>query len=822
MNNMFTDGVKRVMQYAREESARLGHNYIGTEHLLLGIIKEGKGKAVTVLTNLGLNLETVKQSVEDYVATSGGTMTIGEVPFTPRAKQILEVAANEAKEMKTQFVDVEHLLLALLKDKEGVAAQILAAFGVDYKSAMEETVAVLEGKTTGSKEKGKKSKTPFLDHFGRDLTQMAREGKLDPVIGREKEIERVTQILSRRKKNNPILIGDPGVGKTAIVEGLAQRIVEKRVPQILLDKRLVTLDMGGVVAGTKYRGQFEERIKAVLNELHQNPDVVIFIDELHTIVGAGSAEGTLDASNMFKPALSRGELQCIGATTIDEYRKYIEKDGALERRFQSIMVEPPSVADTIEILKGLRANYESHHHVTFSDDIIAYAVRQSDRYVSDRYLPDKAIDIIDETGSRVHLARLNPPEEIGAHEAQIQEIDRKKIECSEKQEFEEAARLRDEAHSLRESLQQKRRAWEEEVRNEVVEVSEDDIAEVISSVTGVPMQRLAASETERLLDMEGELQKQVMGQEVATSMVSKAIRRSRAGLQDPKRPIGSFFFLGPTGVGKTYMARKLAEFLFGDEEALITVDMSEYMEKFTVSRLIGAPPGYVGFDEGGQLTERVRRRPYSVILLDELEKAHPDVFNILLQILDEGRLTDSTGRKVDFRNTVLIMTSNVGTREVGSGGVLGFGKTDDETMQAMMEEKVNDAMKKAFNPEFLNRIDDTVIFHSLTREDIAQIIDIFLEEFKTRLVDRDIQVRITPGAKSLIAEKGFDQQYGARYLRRTAQKLLEDPLAEEILQGNFPQGSRIRVTKKGEALVFDEERDAAEVVEEKKPEAAGQ
>jgi ATP-dependent Clp protease ATP-binding subunit ClpC len=820
MNNMFTDGVKRVMQYAREESARLGHNYIGTEHLLLGIIKEGKGKAVTVLTNLGLNLETVKQSVEDYVATSGGTMTIGEVPFTPRAKQILEVAANEAKDMKTQFVDVEHLLLALLKDKEGVAAQILAAFGVDYKTAMEETVAVLEGKTTGSKEKGKKSKTPFLDHFGRDLTQMAREGKLDPVIGREKEIERVTQILSRRKKNNPILIGDPGVGKTAIVEGLAQRIVEKRVPQILLDKRLVTLDMGGVVAGTKYRGQFEERIKAVLNELHQNPDVVIFIDELHTIVGAGSAEGTLDASNMFKPALSRGELQCIGATTLDEYRKYIEKDGALERRFQSIMVEPPSVPDTIEILKGLRANYESHHHVTFSDEIVAYAVKQSDRYISDRYLPDKAIDIIDETGSRVHLARLSPPDEIGGLEAQIQEIDRKKIECSEKQEFEEAARLRDEAHSLRENLQQRRRAWEEEVRNEVVEVTEDDIAEVISSITGVPIQRLAASETERLLAMDGELRKQVVGQEKATATVSRAIRRSRAGLQDPKKPIGSFFFLGATGVGKTYMAAKLAEFLFGDEEALITVDMSEYMEKFTVSRLIGAPPGYVGFDEGGQLTERVRRRPYSVILLDEMEKAHPDVFNILLQILDEGRLTDSTGRKVDFRNTVLIMTSNVGTREVGSGGVLGFGKTDDESMQNLMEDKVNDALKKAFNPEFLNRIDDTVIFHSLTRDNIAEIIDIFLEEFKTRLVDRDIQVRITPGAKSLIAEKGFDQQYGARYLRRTAQKLLEDPLAEEILQGHFGDGSRIRVTKKGEALVFENERDTAETSEEKKPEAA--
>ncbi|MEE3337012.1 MAG: ATP-dependent Clp protease ATP-binding subunit [Candidatus Latescibacterota bacterium] len=821
MNNMFTDGVKRVMQYAREESARLGHNYIGTEHLLLGIIKEGKGKAVTVLTNLGLNLETVKQSVEDYVATSGGTMTIGEVPFTPRAKQILEVAANEAKEMKTQFVDVEHLLLALLKDKEGVAAQILAAFGFDYKTAMEETVAVLEGKTTGTKEKGKKSKTPFLDHFGRDMTQLAREGKLDPVIGRSKEIERVTQILSRRKKNNPILIGDPGVGKTAIVEGLAQRIVEKRVPQILLDKRLVTLDMGGVVAGTKYRGQFEERIKAVLNELQQNTDVVIFIDELHTIVGAGSAEGTLDASNMFKPALSRGELQCIGATTLDEYRKYIEKDGALERRFQSIMVDPPSVEDTIEIVKGLRSNYESHHHVTFADDVIAFAVRQADRYISERYLPDKAIDIIDETGSRVHLARLSPPEEIGELESQIQEIDRKKLDCSEKQEFEEAASLRDEAHTLRESLQAKRRAWEEEVRSEVVEVTEDDIAEVISSVTGVPMQRLAASESERLLAMEQELRKAVVGQEKAVETVSKAIRRSRAGLQDPKQPIGSFFFLGPTGVGKTYLAAKLAEFLFGDEEALITVDMSEYMEKFSVSRLIGAPPGYVGFDEGGQLTERVRRRPYSVVLLDEMEKAHPDVFNVLLQILDEGRLTDSTGRKVDFRNTVLIMTSNVGSREVGLGGVLGFQKSDEEALTAQIEEKISDAMKKTFNPEFINRIDDTVIFHALTRENITEIIDIVLEEFKKRLVDRDITLRITPGAKSMLAEKGFDQTYGARYLKRTVQKLLEDPLAEEILQGNFTEGSRIRVTKKGEALAFDEERDSVDVEEEKKPETAG-
>ena len=551
MNNMFTDGVKRVMQLAREESARLGHNYIGTEHLLLGIIKDGKGKAVTVLTNLGLSLETVKQSVEDYVATSGGTMTIGEVPFTPRAKQILEVAANEAKEMKTQFVDVEHLLLALLKDKEGVAAQILAAFGVDYKTAMEETLAVLEGKTTGRKEKGKKSKTPFLDHFGRDLTQFAREGKLDPVIGRQKEIERVTQVLSRRKKNNPILIGDPGVGKTAIVEGLAQRIIEKRVPQILLDKRLVTLDMGGVVAGTKYRGQFEERIKAVMNELQQNTDVIIFIDELHTIVGAGSAEGTLDASNMFKPALARGELQCIGATTLDEYRKHIEKDGALERRFQTIMVDPPSLDDTIEILKGLRSSYEAHHHVEFSDDVVAYAVRQADRYISDRYLPDKAIDVIDETGSRVHLARLSPPEEIGKLEAEIQEINREKNEAAERQDFEEAVVMRDNALNLGEELKKKRQEWEEEVRDEVVEVTVDDIAEVISSMTGIPISRLAKSETNRLLAMEDTLKKNIVGQEQAVTAISRAIRRSRAGLQDPKRPIGSIIFLGPTGVGKT-------------------------------------------------------------------------------------------------------------------------------------------------------------------------------------------------------------------------------------------------------------------------------
>ena len=816
MNNMFTENVKQVMKLAREESARLGHNYIGTEHLLLGIIKDGKGKAVAVLTNLGLSLETVRQSVEDYVTTTGGTMTIGEVPYTPRAKQILEVAANEAKEMKTQFIDVEHLLLALLKDKEGVAAQILAAFGVDYKTAMEETLAVLEGKTTGRKEKGKKSKTPFLDHFGRDLTQLAREAKLDPVIGRQKEIERVTQVLSRRKKNNPILIGDPGVGKTAIVEGLAQRIIEKRVPQILLDKRLVTLDMGGVVAGTKYRGQFEERIKAVMNELQQNSEVIIFIDELHTIVGAGSAEGTLDASNMFKPALARGELQCIGATTLDEYRKHIEKDGALERRFQSIMVDPPSVEDTIEIVKGLRSSYENHHHVEFADGVVAYAVRQADRYISDRYLPDKAIDVIDETGSRVHLARLSPPEEIGRIEAEIQEINRQKNEASERQDFEDAAVLRDKALQLNEQLQTKRQVWEESVRDEVVEVTTDDIAEVIASMTGIPISRLAKTETERLLAMEEALTKNIVGQQQAVTAVARAIRRSRAGLQDPKRPIGSFIFLGPTGVGKTELAKRLAEFLFDDADALIAVDMSEYMEKFAVSRLIGAPPGYVGFDEGGQLTERVRRRPYSVVLLDEVEKAHPDVFNILLQIFDEGRLTDSTGRKVDFCNTVLIMTSNAGSRDVGTGGVLGFQKSDSDSRYALMEGKINDALKKTFNPEFLNRVDDTIIFHALDKEHIAAIIDIRLEEFKARLAPQDIHVRVTPGAKTLLADKGFDQAYGARYLERTIQKMLEDPLAEEILQGRFGEGSRIRVTKKGEELVFDEERRVGGSVKKKR------
>jgi len=813
MNNMFSDRVKRVMQLAREEAARLGHNYIGTEHLLLGIIREGKGTATQVLVNLGLNLENIKQSIDDYVSSSGSSMTMGEVPFTPRAKQILEIAANEAKEMKSQYVRTSHLLLALLKDKDGVAAQILAAFGVDHKTAKEEVIAVLQGKSSGKRDK-KKSKTPFLDHFGRDLTDLARQGKLDPTIGRDQEIERVSQVLSRYKKNNPVLVGDPGVGKTQIVEGLAQRIVERRVPQVLLDKRVVTLDMGGIVAGTKYRGQFEERIKAVMNELQQSQDVVIFIDELHTIVGAGSAEGTLDASNMFKPALSRGELQCIGATTMDEYRKYIEKDGALERRFQTIVVDAPSIDETIEILKGLKGRYEAHHKVAFSDEAIEAAARMADRYISDRHLPDKAIDVIDETGSRLRLSRLNPPEEIKKLEGEIDDVTQSKDAAAENQQFEEAAKLRDQERALKNKLEEKRLEWEQQVKDEVVEVNDEHIAEVISSMTGIPVFRLAQAETEKLIKMESELQHQVIGQDEAVSTVCRSIRRTRAGLKDPNRPIGTFLFLGPTGIGKTYLAQSLAHYLFDDEEALITVDMSEYMEKFAVSRLVGAPPGYVGYDEGGQLTEKVRRRPYSVVLLDEVEKAHPDVFNLLLQVLDEGRLTDSFGRKVNFKNTILIMTSNLGTKDLNKAGGLGFGRADKKSIREKMEERIGKKKKKTFNPEFINRLDEVVVFNPLERKEIIQIVDIELSVILERLRERGIEVSLTPGAKTLLAEKGYDPTYGARHLKRTIQKLIEDPLAEDILMGRFEEGSNVRISKKGDGLQFVDANGGEEAVDD--------
>ncbi len=801
MNSRFSDRVKRVMRLVREEAARLGNNHISSEHLLLGIIREGKGSAVNVMLNLGLNLDKIKQSIDDYVAYSGGSMTMGDVPFTPRAKQILEIAASEAKEMKSRDVRTCHLLVALVKDKETIAAQILVGFGVDYKTVKEEVIAVLQGKPTGKREK-KKSKTPYLDHFGRDLTELAREGKLDPVIGREREIERVSQVLSRRKKNNPVLIGEPGVGKTAIVEGLAQRIVERRVPQLLADKRIVTLDMGGMVAGTKYRGQFEERIKAVMNELQQNKDVVIFIDELHTIVGAGSAEGTLDASNMFKPAFSRGELQCIGATTLDEYRKYIEKDGALERRFQTILVDSPSVDDAIDILKGLKEKFEAHHLVTYTEDAVESAVRMADRYISDRHLPDKAIDVIDETGSRVRLGRLNPPEEIKTLELEIEDITRQKNAAANSQQFEEAAKLRDQERKLKEQVDEMRQEWEQKVRDEVVEVTEQDIAEVISSMTGIPAFRLAQEESEKLLRMGEKVKSRVVGQDEAVDTVCRSIRRTRAGLKDPNRPIGTFLFLGPTGVGKTYLAQALARYLFDDEEALITVDMSEYMEKFAVSRLIGAPPGYVGYDEGGQLTEKVRRKPYSVVLLDEIEKAHPDVFNLLLQVLDEGRLTDSFGRKVNFRNTILIMTSNLGTRDLANAGGLGFKRSDKKSIREKMVERVEEELKKTFNPEFLNRLDEMVVFNPLERKEIIQIVDLEIAEIFDRLKEREIAISLTPGAKALLAEKGYDPTYGARQLKRTIQKLVEDPMAEEILQGKFTAGSEVRISKKGDGLQF--------------------
>ena len=721
----------------------------------------------------------------------------------PEQNRFSEIAANEAKEMKSRVVRTSHLLLALLKDKDGVAAQILVTFGVDHRTAKEEVIAVLQGKTSGGKREKRKSKTPFLDHFGRDLTDLARQGKLDPTIGRDREIERVSQILARRKKNNPVLVGEPGVGKTQIIEGLAQRIVERRVPQILLDKRVVTLDMGGIVAGTKYRGQFEERLKAVMNELQQSQNVIIFIDELHTIVGAGSAEGTLDASNMFKPSLSRGELQCIGATTLDEYRKYIEKDGALERRFQTIVVDAPSVGETIEILKGLKDSYEAHHKVSFLPDAIEAAAQMADRYISDRHLPDKAIDVIDETGARVRLSRLNPPEEIKEIEMAIGEITRKKDMAAENQQFEEAARLRDRERELKNELENMRQAWEVQVTDDVVEVTEEHIAEVISSMTGIPVFRLAQAESERLINMASELQKRVIGQEEAVSTVCRSIRRTRAGLKDPNRPIGTFLFLGPTGIGKTYLAQALAQYLFDDEDALVTVDMSEYMEKFAVSRLVGAPPGYVGYDEGGQLTEKVRRRPYSVVLLDEIEKAHPDVFNILLQVLDEGRLTDSFGRKVNFKNTILIMTSNLGTKDLQKAGGLGFGRSDKKSIREKMEERINEEVKKTFNPEFINRLDETVIFNPLDRKEIIQIVDIELEKILARVAERDIEVRLTQGAKSLIAEKGYDPTYGARHLRRTIQKMIEDPMAEEIIMGHFADGCKVRVSKKGDTLSFE-------------------
>ncbi len=793
MNEMFSELARKAIEYARDEAARLRHDYIGTEHLLLGLIRLGEGRAVEVFSNIGLDMNELVQSVEDVVQPAGGTMTMGQLPLTARAKKTLEVAGQEARALKSKEIDTEHILLALLKDEEGVAAQVLSMFDVDYKDVYEELKNIQSGQPSSYGKKRKKSKTPALDHFGRDLTELARKGKLDPIIGRDNEIERVSQILSRRKKNNPVLIGEPGVGKTAIVEGLAQRVVTGQVPAVLENRRIVMLDMASLVAGTKYRGQFEERLKAVMNEITNSQDVIIFIDELHTIVGAGGAEGSLDASNIFKPALSRGELQCIGATTLNEYRKYIEKDGALDRRFHTVMVEEPSQEDTIKILQGLKGRYEEHHQIVISDEAIKGAVVMSNRYITGKFQPDKAIDIIDEAGSRAHLSTYTKPREFSDMDALISDVSTKKEEAVKNQEFERAAKLRDELKLKKEEYEQMKRNWEVQRQSEKIVLKEEHIAEIVAKITGIPLFRLEEKESKRLLRMEEELKRKIVGQEEAIAALTKSIRRARAGLKDPHRPIGSFIFLGPTGVGKTELTRVLAEFLFENPDALVRIDMSEYMEKFAVSRLIGAPPGYVGYEEGGQLTEKVRRHPYSVVLLDEIEKAHPDVFNILLQLLDDGCLTDSFGRKVDFRNTVIIMTSNAGTRDIRSGKTLGFGATGVEDDYDAMKQSVMTEMKRIFNPELINRIDEILIFHGLRMEHIMQIIEIQLAEMAKRLAERGLAIHVTDEAKKFIAEKGFDPVYGARHLKRSLQKHLDDPLAEEILAGQFAGDCHIEV-----------------------------
>jgi len=802
MNEMFTEACRKAIEYARDEASRLRHDYIGTEHLLLGVIRLGEGCAIEILANLGIEPEDLKAAIEEVVQPSGGTMTMGQLPLTARAKKTLEVSGQEARALKSKDIDTEHLLLALLKDEEGVAAQVLSTYEIDYKEAYEELKNINNGRPSSFKKKRKKSKTPALDHFGRDLTELARRDQLDPIIGREDEIERVCQVLSRRKKNNPVLIGEPGVGKTAIAEGLAQRIVEGNVPQTLENKRVVTLDMASLVAGTKYRGQFEERLKAVMNEIINAEDVIIFIDELHTIVGAGGAEGSLDASNIFKPALSRGELRCIGATTLNEYRKHIEKDGALERRFQTVMIDPPSEADTIAILRGLRPKYEEHHQISISDDAIEAAVRLSNRYISGKFQPDKAIDLIDEAGSRAHLSTYTRPEVFAETETAITDLQRKKEDAVKNQAFETAAQLRDEIKAEKDKLADLQKHWEEARKKEQITLGAEDVAVVLAKITGIPLFRLEEAESERLLRMEEELSKAIVGQSEAITVIAKAIRRARAGLGDPRRPIGSFIFLGPTGVGKTELARQLSGFLFDDSDSLIRIDMSEYMEKFAVSRLIGAPPGYVGYEEGGQLTEKVRRKPYSVVLLDEIEKAHPDVFNILLQLMDDGTLTDSFGRKVDFKNTVIIMTSNIGTKEIRDKKTVGFGADEDDKSFDGMKKKILDELKKMFNPELLNRIDETVIFHPLSRDHIKEIIEILVVDVAKQLAEKGISFRLTDAAKEFIVEKGYDPAYGARPLKRAVQKYLEDPLAEEILRGQYAGDLDLVIGAGNEALTF--------------------
>lgn len=829
MEAKFSNRVKEVISLSREEALRLGHDYIGTEHLLLGMIREGEGVAISILKKLGVSLDELRNAIEQ--ATKGTAISnvknLANIPLTRQSEKVLKITYLEAKIFKSQLIGTEHLLLSILRDEDNIATQILEKFDVNYDVVKElleyqtenpmassdtdegddDSSRIFSGSSSRGESSAKgteKSRTPVLDNFGRDLTRLAEENKMDPIVGRDKEIERVAQILSRRKKNNPVLIGEPGVGKTAIAEGLALRIVQKKVSRVLFGKRVVTLDLASLVAGTKYRGQFEERMKAVMNELEKSPEVILFIDELHTIVGAGGASGSLDASNMFKPALSRGEIQCIGATTLDEYRQYIEKDGALARRFQVVMIDATTPEETMTILNNIKDRYEDHHHVNYTDEAIHSCVKLSDRYISDRFLPDKAIDVLDEAGARVHISNIHVPKEITDLEAAIEDVKKEKNRVVRSQKYEEAAQLRDKEKKLLDELERAKNKWEEETKSKRFTVTEDNVAEVVAMMTGIPTSRVAQNESIKLLGMGEELKKRIIGQDEAINKLVRSIQRTRVGLKDPRKPIGSFVFLGPTGVGKTEMAKVLASYMFDKDDALIRIDMSEYMEKFSVSRLVGAPPGYVGYEEGGQLTEKVRRKPYSVVLLDEIEKAHPDVFNILLQVLDDGTLTDGLGRRVDFRNTVIIMTSNIGVRDLKDFGAgIGFAtKTRDTSMDEIMKSTIQNALKKTFSPEFLNRLDDVIIFNALQREHIHIIIDITLDQLFSRIHALGYKVELTEKAKDFLADKGYDPQYGARPLNRAIQKYLEDQVAEEILKGDIKEGDIILADfkEKGEQL----------------------
>lgn len=825
MDANFSVKVKDVITYSKEEALRLGHDYIGVEHLLLGIIREGNGLAIKILKSLGVDAKELRAKLEE--ATKSGEVStnyMANIPLIKQAEKVLKITYLEAKMFKNNVIGTEHLLLSILKEENNVASKVLNQLNVTYNDVKEEIMILnlveedqlpkaefpneneddddgkgfMGGSGSGagsSKSSDVKSKTPVLDNFGRDLTKYAEDGKLDPIVGREKEIERVSQILSRRKKNNPILLGEPGVGKSAVAEGLALRIVQKKVSRVLFNKRIVTLDLASLVAGTKYRGQFEERMKAVMNELEKSPDIILFIDEIHTIIGAGGASGSLDASNMFKPALARGEIQCIGATTLDEYRQYIEKDGALERRFQKVMIEPTTVEETITILNNVKEKYENHHNVIYTPEAIEACVKLTDRYITDRHLPDKALDALDEAGSRVHITNIKVPKNILEIEKKIEDIKEQKNQVVRSQKYEEAAQLRDTERNLLRDLENAKHAWDEETKTHKETVTEDNVAEVVGMMTGIPTQRIAQAEGDKLYKMYDQIQGKVIGQEDAIKKVVKAIQRNRAGLKDPNKPIGSFIFLGPTGVGKTQLAKVLAKYLFDSEDALIRIDMSEYMEKFAVSRLVGAPPGYVGYEEGGQLTEKVRRKPYSIVLLDEVEKAHPDVFNILLQALDDGQLTDSLGRKINFKNTIIIMTSNIGARQLKDFGQgVGFATTaKKDSADEHAASVIQNALKKAFAPEFLNRIDDVIMFNHLTKEDIHKIIDIELENLYKRVIELGYQIKLTDAAKDFIADKGYDSAYGARPLKRAIQKYLEDPLAEEIIQSKLSEGDIINV-----------------------------